>query len=157
IREHVVSFLKNNGFLAVAPMSSPLFEVLQSEKVGFTSNWSERHVAYAAGLGTFGLSRGLITQRGIAIRCGSVVTNLQLPPSPRPYAHFQEHCLFYNSGTCGKCITRCPAGAISEEGHDKDRCMTHCSEIMQMCDEYDADMPGCGLCQTGVPCEAKIP
>ena len=157
LREHVVSFIQKQGFLAVAPMLSPLFEVLQSEKVGFTSNWSERHIAYVAGLGTFSLSSGLITSRGVAIRCGSVVTNVKLHPTPRSYSNFQGHCLFYNAGSCGKCIERCPGGAISQEGHDKDLCMIHCSEIMQKSDEYDADMPGCGLCQTGVPCEAGIP
>jgi len=30
------------------------------------SNWSERHVAFIAGLGTFGLSRSLITPLGTA-------------------------------------------------------------------------------------------
>ncbi len=29
--------------------------------LSFTSNWSERHVAFVCGLGTFGLSKGLIT------------------------------------------------------------------------------------------------
>src|SRR5665648_887509 len=31
----------------------------------FTSNWSERHVAFICGLGTFGLSKGLITEKGL--------------------------------------------------------------------------------------------
>jgi len=35
--------------------------------------------AYAAGHGTFSLSDGFITERGIAHRCGSVVTDLPLP------------------------------------------------------------------------------
>lgn len=157
LRSHVTSFIQKHGFLAVAPMVSPLFEIHQSEKSGFSSNWSERHIAYVAGLGTFSLSRGLITPKGIAIRCGSVVTNLKLKPTPKSYSDFQEHCLFYNSGKCGKCIERCPAGAISKEGHDKDLCTIYCHEIMQKGDEYDAVMPGCGLCQTGVPCEAGIP
>ena len=30
------------------------------------SRWSERHAAYVCGLGTFGLSRGLITEKGMA-------------------------------------------------------------------------------------------
>ena len=36
-----------------------------SEKT-FGSNWSERHAAYVCGLGTFGLSKGLITNKGMA-------------------------------------------------------------------------------------------
>jgi epoxyqueuosine reductase QueG len=157
LRNHLVSFLSKEGFFAVAPMQSPVFEVLQSEKVGFTSNWSERHIAYVAGLGTFGLSRGLITEKGIAIRLGSVVTSLKLTPNERPYSNYQEYCLFYSSGKCGKCIKRCPGKAISEKGHDKELCMVHCAEVMEKSDEYDAAMPGCGLCQTGIPCEGGIP
>ena len=157
LQEYIASFIRKQGFLAVVPTLSPFFEAFQSDKIGFTSNWSERHVAYVAGLGTFGLSGGLVSKRGIAIRCGSVVTNLMLSPTQRSYAHFQEYCLFYNSGKCGKCIERCPSGAISEEGHDKDLCMIHCAEIMQESDKYGEEMPSCGLCQTAVPCEAGIP
>lgn len=157
LREHIASFVNDRGFVTIVPTHSPLFEVLQSEEAGFSSNWSERHVAYVAGLGTFGLSGGLITKSGIAMRCGSVVTSLTLKPTPRPYSHHHEYCLFYGSHTCGKCIKRCPGGAISENGHDKEICMIHCAEIMQMSDDYDPVMPTCGLCQTAVPCEAGIP
>lgn len=157
LREHIASFINDRGSVAIVPTHSPLFDVLQSEEAGFSSNWSERHVAYVAGLGTFGLSGGLITKCGIAMRCGSVVTNLTLKPTQRPYSHHHEYCLFYGSHTCGKCIERCPGGAISENGHDKELCMIHCAEIMQMSDEYDPVMPTCGLCQTAVPCEAGIP
>ncbi len=157
LREHIASFIENLGFIAIVPTLSPLFEVLQSEEVGFTSNWSERHVAYVAGLGTFGLSGGLITRSGIAMRCGSIVANLKLNPTQRTYSKHQEYCLFYSSNTCRKCIERCPGGAISEKGHNKELCMVHCAEIMQKSDEYDNVMPTCGLCQTAVPCEAGIP
>ena len=149
--------LRRNGYRAVAPFLSPLFEVCHADTVGFTSNWSERHVAHVAGLGTFSLSRGLITSKGIAMRCGSVVTDLKISPTPRPYTDFREYCLFYSSGTCRECIKRCPASAITHKGHSKDACMVYCNEIMQKADEYDAEIPGCGLCQTGVPCEAGIP
>lgn len=46
----------------------------------FTSNWSERHAAFICGLGTFGLSKGLITQKGIAGRFGSIITELYIAP-----------------------------------------------------------------------------
>jgi epoxyqueuosine reductase QueG len=85
------------------------------------------------------------------MRCGSVVTNLKLKPTLRSYNDYQEYCLFES---CGKCINRCPAGAITKEGHDKDICIMHIAELM---DESAEGYPGCGLCQTGVPCEAGIP
>ncbi len=157
LHDYIASLFKEQGLLAIAPMLSSLFEVLQPEKVGLTSNWSQKHAAYVAGLGTFGLSRNLISKRGAAIRCGSVVTNLKLRPSPRSYENFQEYCLFYTAQKCGKCIERCPSGAITEKGQDKERCLIRCGEIMQKSDAYDAAMPGCGLCQTAVPCEAGIP
>ncbi|MCJ7640338.1 MAG: epoxyqueuosine reductase, partial [Desulfobacterales bacterium] len=61
LRNHVVAVLKKKGYQAVAPMNSPHFRRLESPRVGLASNWSERHVAYACGLGAFGLSDGLIT------------------------------------------------------------------------------------------------
>ncbi len=154
LREHVVSFIQAQGFLAAAPMLSGLFSVCQSEKDGFSSNWSERHTAYAAGLGTFCLTRALLTPAGVAMRCGSVVTNLNLKADPRPFNNFQQNCLFYNSGKCTKCAERCPGGAISEQGHNKDLCIMYIYGLMQ---ESEEENPGCGLCQTGVPCEAGIP
>ena len=157
LQEHLTSFIRERGFLAVPPTLSPFFEVLQLDNVGSVANWSERHAAYAAGLGTFGLSGGLITKQGIAMRCASVVTGLKLNPTQRSYSDFREHCLFYNSDKCGGCIERCPGGAISQEGHNKELCMVHCAEVMQECEGYNAGVLSCGLCQTSVPCEAGIP
>jgi epoxyqueuosine reductase QueG len=155
--EHLASWISKQGFCAVVPTQSPFYEVLQPDESGYASNWSERHVAYVAGLGTFGLSGGLITRRGIAVRCGSLVTSLHLTPTPRPYSSHHEYCLFYNSHQCGKCIDRCPGGAISGEGHNQERCMNHGAEIMQQCESVDLVMPTCCLCQTAVPCEGGIP
>ena len=54
------------------------------------SDWSERHAAYAAGLGTFGLTRALITEKGIAGRFGSLLISLKLEPDERPYTRSEE-------------------------------------------------------------------
>ena len=62
------------------------------------STWSERHVAYISGLGTFGLSGGLITERGQAIRLGSVIVRATIPPTPRPYSDPFAYCLFLRPG-----------------------------------------------------------
>ncbi len=64
LRTHIVDELEKAGYPAVAPMLSPLWKQHMSEKYLFASSWSERHAAYAAGLGTFGLSDGLITEKG---------------------------------------------------------------------------------------------
>ena len=161
LRRHVTAFLENMGHIAVAPVLLPSFEHLRDEKVGWASPWSERHVAYACGLGTFSLNDGLITPKGIAVRIGSVVTLLKLTPTEKHYRHVRENCLFFRNESCGKCITRCPAGAITEKGHDKDRCREYIrSKILhEKRLEYGLINPAtsCGLCQAGVPCEFQIP
>jgi epoxyqueuosine reductase QueG len=158
LRNHIVSLLTKKSYQAVAPMNSPHFRRLKSPRVGLTSNWSERHVAYACGLGTFGLSDGLITPKGKAIRVGSVVTNLPLRPSQRNYINHHANCLYYSYGTCKICAKRCPAGAITAKGHDKDKCREYAyGTLRTKRAEYGVKITGCGLCQTKVPCEFEIP
>jgi len=155
LREYVVKLAQDMGHRAVAPMQAPFFvSTLRNEKGRF-SNWSERHAAYAAGLGTFSLSDGFISGRGIAHRCGSVVTDMALPPSPRKAAGPYDNCLFYLDGSCSACIQRCPAGAISEAGHDKNKCEEYIHGRLKSNAKYPNS--GCGLCQTKVPCEFRIP
>jgi epoxyqueuosine reductase len=161
LRRHVVGFLEDLGYVAVAPVLAPSFQHLRDDKVGWTSSWSERHVAYVCGLGTFSLNDGFITSKGMAIRIGSVVTLLKLAPSERKYGHHKENCLVFREEECGKCIQRCPAGAITEKGHDKDKCREyiHSEALKAKCLEYGIQNPptACGLCQTDIPCEFEIP
>jgi epoxyqueuosine reductase QueG len=139
-------------------MLVPNWTTLKSERFSYASSWSERHAAHAAGLGTFGLCDGLITARGKAMRVGSVVARLSIEPTPRPYADHQAYCLFYANGTCGKCIDRCPVRAITEDGHDKEKCRQHLVRSREYVKKtYKFMGYGCGLCQVGVPCEAGIP
>ena len=159
LRKYLVARLTEEGFLTVAPLLSPSWGIRPSERFVFSSTWSERHAAHAAGLGTFGLCDGLITPRGKAMRTGSVVTSLRIPPTPRPYQDHRAYCLFFSQGICGKCISRCPVGAITKEGHDKKQCLAHLKPgtADYVKSHYGFEGYGCGLCQTGVPCESKIP
>ena len=158
LRRHVAESLKAAGHAAVAPMLVPNWTIVTSERFSYASSWSERHAAHAAGLGTFGLCDGLITARGKAMRVGSVVARIPLEPTPRPYADHRAYCLFYAEGTCGKCIDRCPVRAITEAGHDKEKCRTHLGVSREYVKKtYKFEGYGCGLCQVGVPCEAGIP
>jgi epoxyqueuosine reductase QueG len=159
LHDHVVKELLGAGFLAVAPSRSPLWEMKTSERFGMSSTWSERHAAYVAGLGTFGLCDGLITPVGKAMRCGSVVTRIDIPPTERPYSDPHAYCLFYAKGTCGACIMRCPAGAISAKGHDKEKCKAYILNATLPCSSsrFGIKAHACGLCQTRVPCESGIP
>jgi len=158
MRNAVATQLTEAGYPAVAPMEVPTFKIHDSEKFVWASTWSERHAAYAAGLGTFGLCDGLITAKGKAMRAGSVVARIDIAATPRPYTDHHAYCLFYAKGTCGECIPRCPVGALSEIGHDKVKCRAHLDKTRAYVTEnYGFEGYGCGLCQVGVPCESGIP
>jgi epoxyqueuosine reductase len=159
LQKHLIETLGEAGYKAMAPCVPSHWSEQISEKYGHSSTWSERHAAYAAGLGTFGLCDGLITPAGKAMRCGSIVARITISPTKRPYKKHTEYCLFLTEGACGLCIKRCPVGAITEKGHDKVKCRAHCDGI---CTEYakthfNIDINVCGLCQTKVPCESGIP
>ncbi|MBW6512022.1 MAG: 4Fe-4S ferredoxin [Desulfuromonadaceae bacterium] len=160
LRDHLVELLVQSGYPAVAPARQPGFSYRQSPRFGIASNWSERHTAFVAGLGTFGLSDGLITPLGKAVRLGSVVTALQLPLSPRPYGDDPHaYCLHYARGICRACAGRCPAQVIGLNGHDKDGCAAYIRNVTapHSRETYGIDATPCGLCQVKIPCEAGIP
>ncbi len=160
LRQHLVNALAQQGVEAVAPSLSPGWHSKPSDRWWETSLWSERHVAYASGLGTFGLCDGLITPVGKAVRIGSIVARVQIPVTPRAYADHHAYCLYFTEGTCGKCIVRCPAGAITEAGHDKAKCKEYKAGILETVRsmyQVDLHICPCGLCQVGVPCESGVP
>ena len=159
LRKYVVALLNSRGYRTLSPVLTTQWKRIVSPEAGHASTWSERHAAYAAGLGTFSLSDGLITRKGIAHRIGSVITELVLEPTARPYQGVYDYCLKYNANTCSACIKRCPAGAITEEGHNKEICSQYMRQVIspKVNEEYGVTISGCGLCQTKVPCESKIP
>ncbi len=158
LRRHVVQSLEQAGQAAIAPMLAPNWTIVNSERFSYASSWSERHAAYAAGLGTFGLCDGLITAKGKAMRAGSVVAKISIEPTLRPYTDHQAYCLFFADGACGECIDRCPVHAITEAGHDKEKCRKHLARTSEYVKKtFNFEGYGCGLCQVGVPCEAGIP
>jgi epoxyqueuosine reductase len=160
LRLFLVEKLNQAGYAALAPTLTPNWEIVRSERFYLASKWSERHAAFAAGLGTFGLCDGLITAKGKAIRAGSVIAKINIPPTPRPYQGHRAYCLYFSENTCGECIERCPVGALSENGHDKRKCNRHIQNNVAAYVKENFGFPGrggCGLCQTGVPCESEIP
>lgn len=158
LRKYLVKKLEEKGIHAISPVLTPYWQTVKSDKYQFASTWSERHAAYASGLGTFGLCDGLITSKGKAMRCGSVIAQIAIPTSTRPYKDHHEYCLFFSKGTCGRCIGRCPANAIGPNGHDKIKCKRYVDETAYYVKtRYGFEGYGCGFCQTGVPCESKIP
>jgi len=156
IRKHAEVFFSDQGKRAIAPL---FLEEWSANYEECTSNWSERHAAFAAGLGSFGLSDALITPVGTAHRIGSLVTDAVLESTPRASDQPYHHCPFKQDGSCGVCIKRCPTGAITADGHDKQKCHFYLrNHVFPKCNpEFGVDVSGCGLCTTFVPCEQRIP
>ncbi|MFA5079402.1 MAG: epoxyqueuosine reductase [Dehalococcoidia bacterium] len=154
----IVTYLMGRGVLAVAPDVTPLMRKQRYPRVGWASPWSHRHIAYAAGLGTFGMHDFLITPKGAAHRCGSFIVNLKLSPDRSRPENIHAGCLQHSGAKCLKCAARCPVGAIGEQGHDKEACYQRVSKTLAYCNKnYHIFIYGCGLCSVGVPCESIAP
>jgi epoxyqueuosine reductase QueG len=169
-------FFRDQGFRATSGILSSVFQI-RSIKDPFRiySNWSERHIAFAAGLGTFSLHEGLITEAGCNIRVASVITDAPLQVTPRTRDEPYANCLHFANGNCGACIPKCPAGAITEDGHNKLTCYLHVRKVRE--EMYGRPLRpilkphhrkingkeevvynvGCALCQFGVPCTDRNP
>ena len=153
------SEIEKQGFQAVAPALDQRFKatgstdaslsLLQGVSSPFSSNWSERHVAFVCGLGTVGLSQGIITQKGMAGRLGSLVTSLALEEDKRNYSEPYEYCT-----KCASCAQNCPVQAISPET-GKNHAI--CSAFLEQIKKDNYPRYGCGKCQVNVPCEGGIP
>ena len=157
LRLFLIEILEKLGGKAVSPA---LADRYRADFENFTSNWSERHIAYAAGLGTFGLSRGLITKMGIAGRFGSVITDLRFPGRQGPLMSPFKYCPYFEDKSCGVCIDRCPSGAINAEGKNKYACYRYTrveDRVKSLRIKYGYDHSICGKCQVNVPCEDDIP
>ncbi len=115
--------------------------------------WSHKSAAYVAGLGEWGLHHMLITARGCAGRCGSLVIDAAIPPTRRPDSLY---CSFYRDGSCAECVKRCPVGALTVNGLDKERCYRVCLETDMVYRSQFGTSDVCGKCATG-PCAFRPP
>lgn len=126
------------------------------------SDWSYRHFAYLAGLGTFGINNMLITKHGCCGRYNNIVTNLDVEPDA-PLA--DEYCLYKKNGTCGVCVKNCPVGALTPESYDRHLCYSmllknaevhtglgdsYMDETGKSANSVGSDV--CGKCVTQSPC-----
>jgi len=169
----VIEYFKRYNYKTVAGMLSDSYSLIL--KKSYYSSWSERHIAFATGLGTFSLHEGLITEIGCNIRLASVVTDAPLEVTPRKSEDPYANCLYYSKGTCRICEFRCPANAIDEKGHNKVRCQEYIHRIeRKMLTRIDSILKpqnrrinwkvrptsypvGCAFCQFDVPCMDRNP
>ncbi len=140
INESIKERLGADGISVAIPQGGFDTEILMSR-------WSQRHIAEAAGLGTFGLNNMLITKAGSMGRFGSVVTTLSVE-ADSPMTEAQ--CLSKKGGKCVACVKRCPTGALQTDGFNRHVCYAVCSRAEE---ELGADV--CGKCAVAIPCAVK--
>jgi epoxyqueuosine reductase QueG len=119
------------------------------------SDWSHRHIAYIAGIGTFGINNMLITEAGCCGRLGSIITNYVFKDHEELKTK-REKCLNKRNGNCGICQTRCEAKVYENGQFDRKKCYATClmnSEYYTSIGYADV----CGKCMVGLPCSMDDP
>ena len=119
-------FLERNykAKIATMPVSYP-FEMHNDRKA--LADFSQRHAAVAAGLGSFGRHNLVIhPQFGTRVIFTSIITSLALQPSPK----CEDFCT-----QCNLCVENCPARALDEAGKtDVRKCLGHSQPYGLMAD-----------------------
>jgi len=153
--DQMVSVLHESGIRTCTPTRDKTFTIKSTpvksgtkDDLHFSTPWSNRHVCYVAGLGTFGIHRHLITEKGCCGAIATIITDCQMKPTKRQYIGVYDYCT-----KCGACIKRCPVHAIT---------MEHLRNLKE-CSEYGASIfkehenGACGKCLVGIPCEHRNP
>ncbi len=154
-------FLNAQGYKSLVPAEATRYD----ERI-LMSKWSQRHLAWLCGLGTFGINNMFITESGTCGRLGSILTTL---PMETDAPLKQEYCLYKADGSCGMCLERCPVGALTTTAYDRFKCNALCDENAKVhigygssysLDNTETELIGtntCGKCVVGVPCTYKRP
>ena len=158
VRE-VIAHLMDGGLSPVSPDTTPMFNKKRYPVVGWASPWSHRHMAYAAGLGSFGIHDFLNHRKRMCSPYRKLHHKSKLQPESEKTEDIHANCLHYQGIKCLRCKGRCPVDAISEEkAHDKEACMRRVASSIKYCNSnYHIFIYGCGLSPTGMPCESGIP
>ena len=143
LNEHLAALLRARGVRVCVPHNA-----LMIGGESPWSYWSQRHVAYIAGHGTFGLNNMLISDQGCVGRYYSLVTDLDLPPDP---VLTEERCLYKKDGSCALCVQRCPTEALSTQGFKRLQCLAQCRHNAAL---Y-AGAKVCGKCVVELPCSHR--
>lgn len=143
LNEYLAEKLNEMGYRAVVPTGVGMIEEI------IKSNWSQRHLAYAAGLGTFGINNMLISKEGCCGRYNSIVADIPVEPEK---ALEKENCLYKSKGLCKKCVQNCFSGALTVDGFDREKCYETCKVNLGI---YGVDV--CGKCDTNIPCAFTAP
>jgi epoxyqueuosine reductase QueG len=165
INDEIEKIISKHGFHTVKIKATHNFD-----KKTLMSRWSHRHIAWIAGLGTFGINNMLITSKGCCGRFGSLVTNVDSQELGIQYSDsigrpMAEKCLNKIDGSCGLCKKKCKSGAFEEAGgFDRRKCFSVClknAELYRSFNKTDSYSNGiadvCGKCLVGLPCSNRDP
>jgi len=144
ISEKLTAELAKDGIEAFVPSI-----VFDYKNKGFDITWSHKSAAYAAGLGTFGVHQMRITKARCAGRFGTILISAKIPPTPRPT---EEFCRYKKGEKCLVCVNRCPAGAVTIKGLDREKCFRLLQENEKAFPELNQH--ACGKCATR-PCSLR--
>ena len=148
LNQHLKELFSEKGYQASLIAATNNFD-----KERLLSDWSHRHAAYIAGLGTFGINNMLITEKGCAGRIGTIVTDLKLEASER---REKERCLNKAGFNCSRCVDRCVNGSLQEDSFDRHRCYELLIENDELHPESElTDV--CGKCSVDLPCSFTSP
>ena len=176
IGRRLPAVLREGGIASVVPAQTPEYDAFRDPERTFSSTWSERHVAYAAGLGRFGLNVSLITAAGTNARLGSIVANRPPEAGLPDRRDYRAPCLESGGRVCGLRREHCPILAIGKDGLDKSMCNNRrmavreksldaylrtyhftASPVVKSGRREPGYSLGCAVCQAGVPCEDRDP
>lgn len=116
---HLVRYIEDQGMRA---MALPASQTVDWEKQ--KGHLSHKALGVAAGLGHIGRSGLLVhPSHGATVRYASVLTDMEFKVD----AQSTTTC-----GICRKCIEACPAGAISEDAVDLQRCLEKLKEFAKI-------------------------
>ncbi|MDO4983394.1 MAG: epoxyqueuosine reductase [Eubacteriales bacterium] len=150
MNEALADFVRSLGYAAAVPAEATKFDpsILMSY-------WSQRHIAFAAGLGTFGMNNMLISKKGCCGRYNSIVTAISTSVITPDVPLTEERCLFKKNGSCGVCMRRCPIHALDPADDHKKAPVFDRAACYSSCRINDAKYPGadvCGKCVTAAAC-----
>lgn len=148
INDKLIMFFKERGYDAA---KLPAEKNMDYEKL--KSVWSNRHVAYIAGVGKFGLNNMLITESGCCGRLGNMLTSLKIEPTKRTE---DEKCLYKDNKSCSVCVDRCVNEALFIDRFDRFKCFEMCQENAVIYEDLGTPEI-CGKCLVSLPCSFKNP
>lgn len=117
---------------------------------GDTGGLDDRNAAVCAGLGFFGKNRMVISDKyGSYFFIGIILTDIELDCDMAD----ERKCM-----GCGRCEKLCTGGAISEDGFDINKCVSHISQKKGELNNEEKERIlksgmcwGCDVCQTVCP------